>query len=111
MPSSLPPWEVLGDGFAVFGGAPSHLIARCNPIEDEPSDAEWDEAEANTRLIAAAPVLLDALIALLRATSTIEVLGEWEALDINARLRTTERAKVEAVLDRASAAIEKAVAS
>lgn len=53
------PWMVAGDGFAVFG--PDHLIAKCNPIEDEPTDAEWDEAEANAHLIAAAPDLLLAL--------------------------------------------------
>lgn len=62
------PWDVSGDGFAVFG-ADGHLVARCNPTEDEPTDAEWSEAETNARLIAAATDLLAALLRLMAAFS------------------------------------------
>jgi hypothetical protein len=56
------PWAISGDGFAIFPATTSGpIVARCNPIEDEPSDEEWVVAEANARLIAAAPDLLMAL--------------------------------------------------
>lgn len=68
------------------------------------SEEDW----ANAHLIAAAPDLLEALRGLVRISSTLEVLGEWEALDIHARLRVTERAKVEESLDKAIAAMAQA---
>lgn len=64
--------------------------------------------DANARLISAAPELLKALQDLLRQTSTIEVLGEWEALDVNTGLRKTNRARVDETIRAACAAIDKA---
>lgn len=42
-----------------------------------------------------------ALRALLKQVNNIEVLGEWEALEINRSLRKTTRAKVDAVINAA----------
>ena len=68
------------------------------------------EAEdcANARLIAAAPDLLAALRALLQQTGNIEVLGEWEALDMNYTSRKRVRAQVDQVIADARAAIASA---
>lgn len=51
--------------------------------------------------------LRNALRALLSMTNTIEVLGEWEATDINRSLRKIKRAAVDAVIDKAYAALSK----
>ena len=68
----------------------------------------WDQDDANARLIAAAPELLSSLAAILRKLSTIEVLGEWEALGINHNLSKKERTAVNAAIDDARAAIARA---
>jgi hypothetical protein len=65
-------------------------------------------ATEDARLIAAAPDLLAALKALLHATNNIEVLGEWEALDINPNQRKKTRAQVDEVITQSRAAIRKA---
>ena len=49
--------------------------------------------------------LVAALEALMRNLSNIEVLGEWEALDMNARSRRELRPKVDAVIDQARLAL------
>ncbi len=51
--------------------------------------------EKAAEVIAAAELALEKL---LRSTNTIEVLGEYEALEINAGSRRTMRAHVEAVI-------------
>ena len=59
-------------------------------LADQPSPDPRDEA---LRLAE------EALSKLLLATSTIEVLGEYEALDINAGSRRTMRARVDGVIN------------
>lgn len=49
--------------------------------------------------------LRKALEALLRQTSNIEVLGEWEALEINTGMRKTVREKVNAVINQCDEAL------
>jgi outer membrane protein TolC len=51
-------------------------------------------------------LLREALQALLGQTTNIEVLGEWEALDINFSSRKKARAKVEEVIGNARAALK-----
>lgn len=50
-------------------------------------------------------VMEKALRALLGQLSNIEVLGEWEALDCNWSMRKTVRAKVDSIVEQASAAL------
>ena len=60
------------------------------------------------RMRQAAPKLLRALRALLQQTGNIEVLGEWEALDMNHSSRKKVRATVDQVIADARAAIAEA---
>ena len=64
--------------------------------------------ESDARLIAAAPDLLAALEGLLNVTNSLEVLGEWSALDINHKHARLERLKVDAALITARKAIREA---
>jgi hypothetical protein len=106
------PWEVetFGDYSSIYTkSAPANggdiICNSPDPVEERSSFEHW---QANARLIAAAPELMSALVALLRETNNIEVLGEWEALDINFKSRKTVRAKVDEVISQARAAIKKA---
>lgn len=63
---------------------------------------------AYARLFAAAPELRDSLKALLAELMDIEVLGEWEALDINTSSRKKVRARVDAIVAQCRAALIKA---
>lgn len=47
-----------------------------------------------------------ALSDLVSIQGTVECLGEWEALEMNRSLRRTERAKVDAIMAQARAALE-----
>ena len=58
-----------------------------------------------TELRTTEDMLRGALKALLGLTSTIEVLGEWEALDINRSARTKNRAIVDQAISDARAAL------
>jgi hypothetical protein len=94
------PWEVRYR-FCVYATGTSNDICRTNMYEG-------GNGEADACLIAAAPELMSALVALLRETNSIEVLGEWEVMDINFKSRKTVRAKVDGVIAQARAAIAKA---
>lgn len=61
--------------------------------------------ESNKELQSERDKLRTALEALLRQTSNIEVLGEWEALEINTGMRRTVREKVNAVIDQCDEAL------
>lgn len=92
------PWE--WSETALWGNGGNTVIIR---------ELGWtmpDEADAH--LIAAAPELLAALESLCKIRNTLEVLGEWAALDINPKMEATERAKVDAVFDKVRAAFKKA---
>jgi hypothetical protein len=75
-------------------------------IAETETGTEIDKANAN--LIAAAPELLAALVELWRLSGTLEVLGEWEALDINPSMRKKNRDLVTVVSSKVKAVIAKA---
>jgi hypothetical protein len=80
-----------------------------SPAKDDASPAKSTAAEGAA--VEALRATSEALAALLRQTNNIEVLGEWEAVDINRSLRKTTRARVDAVIERARAALTKAAAA
>ncbi len=92
-------------------GDPFYKILAHNETPQECAIADVYDAggnlEAHAALIVLAPETLAALGDILRLLSTIEVLGEWEALDINPRSRAIERAKVDVAVDNARDVIAK----
>lgn len=67
---------------------------------------EHPSADANARLIAAAPALYDALEKLLGERNNIECLGEDSALEINHGLQKKTRARIDQVVTEARAALK-----
>ncbi len=69
-------------------------------------DVLGEHVERVAEVVAERDALRAALAELLRMTNTIEVLGEWEAADINRSLRAKNRALVDACIAKARAALE-----
>lgn len=79
---------------------------KANAAEDFGTEAVFTEAlRAIKETEASEARLREALTKLMCITGDIEVLGEWEALDMNYNLRRTTRAKVDAVIAEARAAL------
>jgi hypothetical protein len=101
------PWtiEKTSDGYGVRAPQWGYVA-----IHHSSGLKHWEEGQAANRLlIAAAPDLLEALQKLLRIQNDVEVLGEWEALDINTGSRKKTRAKVDEIHAQACAAVKKAI--
>ncbi len=95
--------------------APLYVGERINADQIYDADGHcigsMDTAEQAAALVRAAnllPELVTALEALLRNLSNIEVLGEWEALEINPCSASKLRPKVDAVIAQAHAALARA---
>lgn len=86
------PWTDLGTAIGVAyrgeGGESDQLIPIV--LKDKPSIWDEDEYQANSRLIAAAPDLLDALVALVEAVENPEVDSLFE---LQAAHRAMDKAK------------------
>ncbi|MFK4444668.1 hypothetical protein ABH944_004828 [Caballeronia udeis] len=103
------PWT--NHGRIPQAGLPHSAVAAKTLIARVYSEAFGDSEQeaANACLIAAAPDLLEALQKLLRIQNDVEVLGEWEALEINVGMRKKTRAKVDEIHAQACAAVKKAI--
>jgi len=71
--------------------------------DDPMPDDGWTVARQLERELA---VCRDALNELLHRTNDIEVIGEWEALDINPNLRRKLRPKIDSTIEKARFALE-----
>lgn len=67
--------------------------------------ADWQASIDYCPLHAAAAQMYEALDKLFMNRNTIEVLGEWSAMDSNHNSEKRERAKMEAIYDECRAAI------
>ena len=118
-------WEILvpcGEQDFVEGVTKNEYPMFVEAFVQFPTPDWAQQVEAYAQLFAAAPEtaaerdrllvvnaeLLAALQDLLKLSGTIEVLGEWEALDINDNLRSKERQRVNEAIQRAMAAITNA---
>jgi len=92
------PW-VLHEGKTAVNGADGHLVASCGSL---PYRNKWDE-EANARLIAAAPELLEALI-----LAEVQFDSFYTATMTNAKSRDENRALKKLALEGIRSVIAKA---
>lgn len=103
VPASPLPWNNERSSYVVMSGA--------NKVCEMYTSTSYERDEDSSYIVRACnafPDLLASLKALLANVSNIEVLGEWEALEINRTIRKTQRAKVDVVIKAAREAIRKA---
>jgi hypothetical protein len=105
------PWRINKDskntGYAVVAAQPKHHgggTAICTVRPSLRTDDAYDEAEANARLIAAAPEMYEMTKLFARYLAYEIKKQEWDGDDEGANLKSYTLAQVRAALDKAEGA-------
>lgn len=88
--------------------SPSSPCVSAVGVSEKEVTEKWNTRAPDAGMVEALRECAEACRTLLRITGDIEVLGEWSALEMNRNLQKTTRAKVDAVIATAEAAIAKA---